>query len=69
MNRFLPVAGAYMLNVLDGKSNGEEKDEAWKWKSEEELKRKQGKEFGDSPRKGSRTELSEYEDAERTSKL
>ncbi|KAE8836423.1 hypothetical protein HRS9139_04521 [Pyrenophora teres f. teres] len=60
--KFLPVAGAYMCNVLQGKSNGEEKDEAWKWKSAAELQRRQGKEFGDSPRKRVRSELSEYED-------
>ncbi|CAA9956719.1 Fructosyl amino acid oxidase [Pyrenophora teres f. maculata] len=60
--KFLPVAGAYMCNVLQGKSNGEEKDQAWKWKSAAELRRRQGKEFGDSPRKRVRSELSEYED-------
>lgn len=31
--RFLPNAGKYMLNVLNGKSNGTEKDNAWAWKS------------------------------------
>lgn len=32
-SRFLPNAGKYMLNVLNGESNGAEKDEAWCWKS------------------------------------
>ncbi|KAF1831758.1 fructosyl amino acid oxidase [Decorospora gaudefroyi] len=59
--KFLPVAGAYMINVLKGLSNGEEKDRAWKWKSKEELGEKKGKEFGDSPRNGARNELAEYE--------
>ena len=57
-----------MSNVLKGKSNGEEKDTAWKWKSEEELQQRQGKEFGDSPRNGERKELSAY-DENITSKL
>jgi sarcosine oxidase/L-pipecolate oxidase len=60
--RFLPVAGAYMCNVLAGKSNGEEKDAAWKWKSAEELQCRKGKEFGESPRNCDKRELSEYEE-------
>jgi sarcosine oxidase/L-pipecolate oxidase len=51
-----------MSNVLNGKSNGEEKDTAWKWKSEVELRRRRGKEFGDSPRNGERRELYDYDD-------
>lgn len=54
-----------MMNVLFGKSNGEEKDAAWAWKSEEWLDqcRGKGKEFGSSGAKGrQRAELSEYED-------
>ena len=31
--KFLPTAGKYMVNVLSGKGNGVEKDEAWGWKS------------------------------------
>lgn len=31
--KFLPNIGRYMVNVLEGKSNGVEKDEAWKWKT------------------------------------
>ncbi|PNS18822.1 DNA-directed RNA polymerase, mitochondrial [Sphaceloma murrayae] len=30
--KFLPVAGRFMLKVLDGESNGEEMDRAWSWK-------------------------------------
>jgi sarcosine oxidase/L-pipecolate oxidase len=30
--KFLPNIGKYVVNVLDGKSNGKEKDEAWCWK-------------------------------------
>lgn len=36
--RFMPNIGKYMLNVLNGNSNGPEKDKAWSWKSERELK-------------------------------
>ncbi len=31
--KFLPIIGKYVVNVLHGKSNGEEKDAAWKWKT------------------------------------
>ncbi|RVX69086.1 hypothetical protein B0A52_06799 [Exophiala mesophila] len=31
--KFLPVIGQYVVNVLKGKSNGVEKDEAWSWKT------------------------------------
>ncbi|KAF3050099.1 hypothetical protein E8E11_002515 [Didymella keratinophila] len=60
--KFMPNAGKYILNVLNGKSNGEEKDRAWKWKSEEELKERGAKEFGSSPRNGDRRELREFEE-------
>ncbi|KAJ9612452.1 hypothetical protein H2200_004049 [Cladophialophora chaetospira] len=30
--KFLPNIGKYVVNVLEGKSNGKEKDEAWCWK-------------------------------------
>ena len=30
--KFLPTIGRYVVNVLDGKSNGKEKDDAWGWK-------------------------------------
>ena len=32
--KFMPTIGTYIVNVLNGKSNGEEKDKAWKWKRE-----------------------------------
>ncbi|KAJ4381480.1 hypothetical protein N0V86_002839 [Didymella sp. IMI 355093] len=60
--KFMPNAGKYMLNVLNGKSNGAEKDRAWKWKSEEELKERGAKEFGSSPRHGGRRELRKFEE-------
>lgn len=60
--KFLPNAGKYIFNVLNGKSNGKEKDRAWKWKSEDELKRRDGKEFGDSARKSVRRELAEFDE-------
>jgi sarcosine oxidase/L-pipecolate oxidase len=66
--KFMPNSGKYLLNVLNGKSNGEEKDRAWKWKSEDELKERGAKEFGDSPRNSDRMELRDYEGA-RASKL
>lgn len=31
--KFLPTAGKYMVDVLSGAGNGEEKDKAWSWKS------------------------------------
>lgn len=60
--KFMPNAGKYLLNVIEGKSNGEEKDRAWKWKNGEELKEKAAKEFGNSPRNSDRKELREFED-------
>lgn len=35
--RFMPNIGKYMLNVLDGKTNGLEKDKAFGWKTRTEL--------------------------------
>lgn len=32
--KFLPIIGKYVANVLNGKSNGEEKDAAWQWKTQ-----------------------------------
>ncbi|KAH6632936.1 fructosyl amino acid oxidasesarcosine oxidase [Boeremia exigua] len=60
--KFMPNAGSYLLNVIEGKSNGEEKDRAWKWKSEDELKERCAKEFGNSPRNEHRRELSDFEE-------
>lgn len=34
----MPNIGKYMLNVLNGISNGPEKDKAWGWKTGAELK-------------------------------
>lgn len=31
--KFLPVIGKYVVNVLNGQSNGEEKDRHWRWKT------------------------------------
>ena len=32
--KFLPTIGKYVVNVLNGESNGKSKDDAWKWKTE-----------------------------------
>lgn len=32
--KFLPIIGKYVINVLNGESNGAERDRAWQWKSE-----------------------------------
>lgn len=32
--KFLPIAGQYMVNVLNGKGNGAEMDRAWAWKKD-----------------------------------
>lgn len=32
--KFLPTIGTYIVKILNGKSNGEDKDQAWKWKRE-----------------------------------
>ena len=37
-SRFLPNAGMHMVNVLNGKGNGAEKDKAWGWKPNTEWK-------------------------------
>ncbi|KAF1931348.1 fructosyl amino acid oxidase [Didymella exigua CBS 183.55] len=60
--KFMPNAGKYLLNVLNGESNGDEKDRAWKWKSEKELKQRGAKEFGNSPRNVNRRELRDFEE-------
>ncbi|KAL4803258.1 FAD dependent oxidoreductase [Aspergillus unguis] len=31
--KFLPTIGKYIINVLEGKSNGDVKDQAWSWKA------------------------------------
>ncbi|KAK4499230.1 hypothetical protein PRZ48_009743 [Zasmidium cellare] len=32
--KFMPVAGKYFINILNGESNGDEKDKAWGWKTD-----------------------------------
>lgn len=34
----MPNIGKYMIKVLNGESNGPEKDRAWGWKSKAELR-------------------------------
>ncbi|KAF4555595.1 FAD dependent oxidoreductase-like protein 5 [Elsinoe fawcettii] len=41
--KFLPVAGKYMINVLNGESNGEVMDEAWAWKKNVDWSKATGK--------------------------
>jgi sarcosine oxidase/L-pipecolate oxidase len=57
--KFLPVAGKYVAKVLQGESCGEERDRAWKWKTEAERISGGGLEFGKSGSKrvGLRKEL------------
>lgn len=31
--KFMPTIGRYVVNILEGKSNGPAKDEAWRWKT------------------------------------
>jgi sarcosine oxidase/L-pipecolate oxidase len=50
--KFLPVAGKYVAKVLKGESLGEEKDRAWKWKSQGERDANDGLEFGISNKRG-----------------
>ncbi|KAL5117409.1 hypothetical protein ACEQ8H_004725 [Pleosporales sp. CAS-2024a] len=56
--KFLPVAGQYVAKVLKGETCGEEKDRAWRWKSETERNGRGGLEFGNS---GKRTADSKKE--------
>ncbi|KAJ5180145.1 FAD/NAD(P)-binding domain-containing protein [Penicillium capsulatum] len=37
--KFLPTIGQYVANVLDGISNGPDRDEAWKWKERQRAER------------------------------
>lgn len=61
--KFMPVAGKYVAKVLKGESCGEEKDQAWKWKSEKELGKSGGLEFGESGKRevSGRKDWAEYE--------
>ncbi|KXL49023.1 hypothetical protein M433DRAFT_132819 [Acidomyces richmondensis BFW] len=55
--KFLPVAGKYMINVLKGNTNGEEKDRIWGWKSAETLRQSERLYKGRE-----RRELKDYEE-------
>nr|POE59164.1 l-pipecolate oxidase [Quercus suber] len=54
--KFLPTIGKYMLNVLSGEGNGEEKDRAWAWKKEHDVSK------AAHPKTAPKRELSELED-------
>ena len=59
--KFLPTIGKYIVNVVNGMSNGEEKDQHWAWKSQSQLLQfKQGK--GAQEKAVPIMELSEMED-------
>lgn len=49
----MPNIGKYMMKVLNGESNGSEKDKAWGWKSKAELR---------TPSQFARKELRDFED-------
>jgi sarcosine oxidase/L-pipecolate oxidase len=62
--KFLPVAGKYVAKVLKGESCGEEKDSAWRWKTEENMRQGGGLEFGFRKVNnglGTRKELADFE--------
>ncbi|KAF2732928.1 FAD/NAD(P)-binding domain-containing protein [Polyplosphaeria fusca] len=40
--KFLPIAGKFMSNILEDKSNGVEKDKTWRWKEDAVWKNHQG---------------------------
>lgn len=50
----MPNIGKYMIKVLNGESNGPEKDRAWGWKSKAELQ---------APALSARKELGDFDDA------
>lgn len=56
--KFLPTAGLYMVNVLRGQSNGDEKDRTWGWKDFESGKMWRGAHESTAPKR----ELRELED-------
>lgn len=37
--KFLPIIGKYVVNVLNATGNGDEKDQAWRWKTGKETGR------------------------------
>lgn len=67
--RFMPVAGKYMCNILNGKSNGAQKNMAWGWKDNEVLRNSQPKELGHVPWSAQRPELQSFEGGSWSSKL
>ena len=64
--RFLANAGKYIIKVLNGKSNGEEKDAAWAWKEKGWDVREQSPE---TPKLGAWTPRRELSDLGGRSKL
>jgi sarcosine oxidase / L-pipecolate oxidase len=64
--RFLANAGKYIVNTLNGKSNGEEKDAAWAWKERGWDVRQQSPE---TPKLGAWTPRRELRDLGGRSKL
>ncbi|OHW95305.1 fructosyl amino acid oxidase [Colletotrichum incanum] len=66
----MPIVGKYVCNVLNGKSNGEEKDLAWGWKSEETLRGGERKEeLGCKEARALRPDFKAFEEETLTSKL
>lgn len=61
-HRFMPIVGRYICNVINGESNGLEKDEAWGWKGNASFHQgvKHRNELGGKAGVGSRSELSWY---------
>lgn len=61
--KFLPTIGKYVINVLEGRSNGHEKDEHWAWKTNlDELSGSRGAHEKASPK----MELREMEESSPT---
>ncbi|KAH0430679.1 hypothetical protein CcaCcLH18_07594 [Colletotrichum camelliae] len=60
--KFMPIVGRYICNVINGESNGLEKDEAWGWKGNASFHQgvKHRNELGGKAGVGSRSELSWY---------
>ncbi|KAK1635397.1 fructosyl amino acid oxidase [Colletotrichum phormii] len=67
--KFLPIAGKYMCNILQGKSNGREKDIAWGWKDEATLMNAKKRELGPKSRTSSLPEFRSFEETNRSYKL
>ncbi|KAL0769503.1 hypothetical protein CaCOL14_008811 [Colletotrichum acutatum] len=67
--KFLPIAGKYMCQILQEKSNGREKDAAWGWKDEATLMNAKKKELGPKSSTLSLPEFRSFEEGNRSSKL